>query len=158
VARTHRLHYTTHLPLPRAEVFPFFADAANLERITPPELAFEIVTPTPIDMHPGALIEYRLGLFGVRFGWLTEIEAWEPPYRFVDQQIRGPYRRWHHTHTFLDEAGPGGTPGTRMDDVVLWELPLAPVGEVAYPMVRLQLKRIFDYRQRRIRELLADGA
>ena len=154
MALTHRLHYTTHLPLPRAEVFPFFADAQNLAAITPPELAFEIVTPTPIDMRPGALIEYRLGLFGIRFGWRTEIVAWEPPYRFVDQQLAGPYKRWHHTHTFLDELGPDGRPGTRMDDVVLWELPLAPFGEAAYPLVRAQLARIFGYRQKRIEELL----
>ena len=151
---THHLHTTTWLPGPRDRVFAFFADAENLEKITPPELAFEIVTPTPIDVREGALIEYRLGLFGVRFGWLTEITAWEPPYRFVDQQLRGPYRRWHHTHTFVEAAGPDGQPGTRMDDLVRWELPLAPFGEAAYPLVRAQLARIFGYRQRRIRELL----
>ncbi|WP_420454958.1 SRPBCC family protein [Rubrivirga sp.] len=151
---THRLHTTTWLPRPRREVFDFFADAENLERITPPELAFEIVTPRPIDIREGALIEYRLGLFGVRFGWRTEIVTWEPPYRFVDQQLRGPYRRWHHTHTFVEAAGPDGRPGTQMDDVVLWALPLAPFGEVAYPLVRAQLARIFGYRQKRIRELL----
>ena len=154
MALTHRLHTTTHLPLPRPEVFDFFADAENLERITPPELAFEISTPTPIDIREGTHIEYRLGLFGIRFGWLTEIVRWEPPYRFVDQQIRGPYRRWHHTHSFVKQAGPDGRPGTRMDDVVLWELPLAPFGEVAYPAVRLQLERIFRYRRGKIRELL----
>ncbi len=155
MALTHRLHTTTHLPLPRPEVFDFFADAQNLERITPPELDFEITTPTPIDIREGALIEYRLGLFGVHFGWRTEIVTWEPPYRFVDQQLRGPYKRWHHTHSFVEQAGPDGAPGTRMDDVVLWELPLSPLGEVAYPAVRLQLERIFGYRQRKIRELLA---
>ena len=154
MALTHRLHTTTHLPLPRPEVFAFFADAENLERITPPELAFEIVTPSPIEIGEGALIEYRLGLFGVRFGWRTEIVRWEPPYRFVDRQIQGPYRRWHHTHSFVEAAGPDGAPGTRMDDVVLWELPLAPLGELAYPAVRLQLARIFGYRQRAIRALL----
>ncbi len=151
---THRLHTSTWLPRPRTEVFAFFADAENLERITPPELAFEIVTPRPIDIRQGALIEYRLGLFGVRFGWRTEIVAWEPPYRFVDQQLAGPYRRWHHTHTFVEAAGPDGRPGTQMDDVVRWELPLAPFGEIAYPLVRAQLARIFGYRQRRIREIL----
>ena len=154
MALTHHLHTTTWLPLPRAEVFEFFADAENLARITPPELAFEIVTPTPIDIREGALIEYRLGLFGVRFGWRTEIIHWEPPYRFVDQQLKGPYRRWHHTHTFVEAAGPDGRPGTRMDDLVRWELPLAPFGEAAYPLVRLQLARIFGYRQQTIRELL----
>ena len=158
MARTHRLHTTTWLPLPRPEVFAFFAEAENLERITPPELAFEITTPTPIDIQEGTLIEYRLGLFGVRFGWRTEIVTWEPPYRFVDQQLKGPYRRWHHTHTFVEAAGPDGQPGTQMDDVVRWELPLSPLGEVAYPAVRAQLARIFGYRQRRIRELLAGDA
>lgn len=139
-------------------MFAFFADAENLERITPPELAFAITTPTPIDVREGALIEYRLGLFGVRFSWRTEITSWEPPYRFVDQQLAGPYRRWHHTHTFVEAAGPDGRPGTRMDDVVLWELPLWPLGEAAYPAVRLQLARIFGYRQREIRRILVDGS
>ena len=152
---THRLHTTTWIPRPRAEVFDFFSDAENLAAITPPELDFEIVTPTPIDMGEGTWISYRLGLFGVRFGWRTEITAWEPPYRFVDQQLRGPYRRWHHTHTFVPARGPGGAPGTRMDDEVRWALPLAPVGEAAYPLVRAQLARIFGYRQRRIVEILS---
>ena len=154
MARTHRLHTTTVLPLPRADVFAFFADAQNLERITPPELAFEITTPTPIDIREGTLIDYRLGLFGVRFSWRTEIVTWEPPYRFTDQQLRGPYRLWHHTHTFVEVAGADGRPATQMDDLVLWELPLWPAGELAYPVVRLQLERIFRYRQRRIHELL----
>ncbi|WP_412063464.1 SRPBCC family protein [Rubrivirga sp. IMCC45206] len=151
------MHTTTWLPLPRAEVFDFFADAANLERITPPELAFEIVTPQPFEIGEGTLIDYRLGLFGVRFGWRTEIVSWAPPYRFVDQQLEGPYRRWHHTHTFADAPDQDGHPGTRMDDEVLWELPVAPLGELAYPLVRAQLARIFSYRQRRIEELLSDG-
>ncbi|MDT7856403.1 SRPBCC family protein [Rubrivirga sp. S365] len=153
MALTHRLHTTTRLALPRSEVFDFFSDAENLERITPPELDFEITTPRPIEIGEGALIDYRLGLFGVRFGWRTEIVRWEPPYRFVDQQVRGPYRRWHHTHSFVEVEGPGGA-ATRMDDEVLWELPLSPAGELAYPLVRAQLARIFGYRQRAIRELL----
>lgn len=157
MALTHRLHTTTWLPLPRPEVFAFFADAENLERITPPELAFEIVTPRPIEIGEGALIDYRLGLFGVRFGWRTEIVSWEPPYRFVDQQLAGPYKRWHHMHTFTEAPDVDGHPGTRMDDVVRWELPVAPLGELAYPLVRAQLARIFRYRQRRIEELLGVG-
>ncbi len=152
---THRLHTATWLPRPRREVFAFFSDAENLARITPPELAFEIVTPTPIDIREGTLIDYRLGLFGVRFGWRTEIKAWEPSYRFVDQQVRGPYRLWHHTHTFIDALGPDGQPGTRMDDEVRWALPVAPFGEVAYPAVRLQLARIFGCRKTRISNLLS---
>ena len=154
MAITHRLHTTTYLPLPREEVFAFFADAGNLARITPPELNFQIVTPQPIELAEGSLIDYKLGLFGIPFSWRTEIVRWDPPFAFVDQQRQGPYRLWHHTHTFLETVGPDGRPATQMDDRVFWELPLAPVGELAYPVVRLQLARIFGYRQRVIQELL----
>ena len=124
MALTHRLHTTTHLDLPRAEVFDFFADAENLERITPPELAFEITSPRPIEIEEGALIDYRLGLFGVRFGWRTEIVRWGAAVPVSStSRLRGPYRRWHHTHSFVEVAGEDDRPATRMDDVVLWEAP-----------------------------------
>jgi ligand-binding SRPBCC domain-containing protein len=134
---------------PRAEVFAFFADAHNLERLTPPFLHFEILTPAPIAMRPGALIEYRLSLFGLPFSWQTEIEAFEPGLRFVDVQRRGPYRRWHHSHTFADAPG-----GTLVGDRVEYQLPLGPLGEVARALVvRRQLEAIFDYRRRAIEAL-----
>lgn len=148
-APEHVLETEMELPLPREEVFAFFADAANLGRITPPELDFDVRTPMPIELRAGARIEYRLGLAGIRFGWMTRIAAWEPPARFVDEQLRGPYRVWVHEHTFEPQGG-----GTVIRDRVRWGLPLAPLGELAYPLVRLQLRRIFAYRQRRIRELL----
>ncbi|QEG21931.1 SRPBCC family protein [Mariniblastus fucicola] len=93
---------TTELVIDRSvsEVFDFFSRAENLEKITPPWLHFNIVTPTPIDMKKGALIDYRLKLHGVPIKWRTEIESWAPPFRFVDQQLRGPYKRWFHEHTF----------------------------------------------------------
>lgn len=145
---SHLLERSTWIARPIAEVFEFFADAGNLERITPPELRFRILTPLPIGMRSGATIEYRLALFGVPFSWLTTIDEWEPPYRFVDRQLRGPYTQWVHTHRFSCEHG-----GTRMDDRVEYRLPLGPLGLLALPAVRHQLRRIFDYREQTIQRL-----
>jgi ligand-binding SRPBCC domain-containing protein len=145
----HVVRYEQFLPRPRAEVFAFFAAAENLERITPPELRFRIVTPLPVGMSAGTLIDYRLGLFGVPFGWRTRITEWRPPHMFVDEQLEGPYREWVHTHTFVDVPG-----GTLVSDEVGYQLPLFPAGEVAWPVVRLQIERIFRYRKRRLTELL----
>ncbi len=150
----HALHYTLTLALPRARVFDFFADAGNLARITPPELDFSILTPPPILIGTGTLIEYRLKLFGVPFHWKTGITEWSPPDYFVDQQLEGPYRQWIHRHTFTD--GPDGT--TVICDDVRYRLPLHPFGELAYPLVRRQLQRIFDYRQEMVKSILFDAA
>ncbi len=151
----HELETRMELPLRRSTVFRFFADAANLERITPPELAFEIRTPLPVAMREGALIDYRLRLFGVPFSWRTRIARWEPDACFVDEQLRGPYRLWEHTHRFREAEGL-----TEIRDVVRYALPLAPAGELAHPLVRRQLDHVFRYRERAIREILlgAEGS
>jgi ligand-binding SRPBCC domain-containing protein len=145
----HILQTTQQLPLAREEVFPFFAEAANLERLTPPELQFHIITPLPITMQLGTLIEYRLRLFGVPFTWLTRICYWNPPHEFVDEQLRGPYRTWVHIHRFQATDR-----GSRMEDEVHYRLPFFPLGELAYPLVKRQLKRIFDFRRQAIAALL----
>ena len=143
------LETDTLLPLPVSEVFGFFSDAENLERITPPELAFQILTPTPIDIREGTIIDYRLRLFGVPFHWRTRIVHWQANERFIDEQVRGPYRSWRHLHTFAECDN-----GSRMTDRVEYRLPLQPAGSLALPLVRRQLDRIFRYRASAIRQLL----
>lgn len=130
------------LPIAPGEAFEFFADAFNLEAITPPWLGFEVETPAPIVMDRGTLISYRLRLHGLPLRWLTRIVAWEPGRRFEDLQLRGPYRHWHHVHTFTPHAG-----GTTMRDRVDYSLPLGPLGVLADALlVRRDLERIFDFR------------
>ena len=149
----HVLREQMVLPLPIERVFDFFAAAENLERITPPELGFRIVTRAPLALAAGTLIDYRLGLFGVPFGWQTAITCWRPPFEFVDTQLRGPYAQWIHRHTFVQQGSE-----TVVADEVRYRLPVPVLGELALPLVRLQLGRIFRYLQRRIRELLLHGA
>jgi ligand-binding SRPBCC domain-containing protein len=151
--RVHQLERSQRLPGPPDQAFAFFADALNLEAITPPWLSFRVITPGPIEMRAGALIEYRLKLHGVPVRWLTRIEEWEPGRRFVDVQMRGPYRLWHHTHTF--EAD--GEGGTVVRDSVRYALPLGPVGELAHRLfVARDLRRIFDHRLASVSKVMAE--
>ncbi len=145
----HTVRREQQIARPRDEVFGFFADARNLEEITPPSLGLRALTPGPIPMAAGTQIRYKLKVRGAPVSWTTEIRRWHPPSRFVDVQISGPYRLWHHTHRF--EACNGGT---RMIDVVRYRLPFGPLGRLLNALlVRHDVERIFDYRNRRIAEI-----
>jgi len=138
------------LPVARPTVFAFFAEAHNLERITPPFLRFRIVDMSTPRIEHGTRIRYRLRLHGLPFAWTSCIDVWEPPDRFADTQLRGPYAHWYHLHTFDTEGD-----GTRLGDHVTFRLPFAflhrtPVLE----WVARDVQRIFAFRQRVIEELL----
>jgi ligand-binding SRPBCC domain-containing protein len=152
--RQHVLERSQIVPRPRPEVFAFFAEARNLEAITPDFLHFEMLPPVPLQLRPGSLIDYRLRLFGIPFRWRTRIEVFEPNLRFVDVQLRGPYHLWHHTHTFEDAPE-----GTLVRDRVVYALPLGALGGLVRPLlVAPTLDRIFDHRRERIAALIGGRA
>ena len=145
------LHRTQRIRRPRSDVFAFFEQPENLARITPPSMGFEILTPPPIIMKEGAVIDYRVRIFGLSRHWRTLITAHDPPHRFVDEQLAGPYRFWHHTHTFEDDGD-----ATVITDDVRYVLPFGPLGRLAHALVvRRQLDKIFAYRERVISTLIA---
>jgi len=147
--RFHTLRRDQWTPAPLAEVFAFFSDAGNLAEITPPFLGFRILTPCPIPMSEGARIQYRLRVHGIPVKWTTEIRFWDPPRRFVDVQLTGPYAFWHHTHRFDERDG-----GTRMRDTVRYRLPFGVLGRIINALqVRRDVERIFDYRAERIAQM-----
>lgn len=136
------------VPRPIEEVFDFFSDARNLEAITPPWLRFQVLTSDPISMHCGAIVDYRLRWHGLPLRWKTEIACWDPPHRFEDLQLRGPYRLWHHTHCFSARNG-----GTTVADCVRYRLPFGPLAGLIHALtIRRNVERIFDYRDAKIRE------
>lgn len=140
---SHRLQREQVLGRPLHEVFAFFAGARNLERLTPPWLSFQVLTPEPITMRVGMLIDYRLRIHGIPLHWTTRIDEWEPEGAFVDRQIAGPYRLWHHRHSFRAQ---GDT--TVVSDTVDYALPFGILGETAHRLfVRRDLERIFAHRQ-----------
>jgi len=138
---------------PREKVFEFFSNPANLDAITPSWLHFQIKTPLPIEIRPGTLLEYRLKLKGIPIRWLTEITEWDPPRRFVDRQLKGPYRKWIHTHSFQAKEG-----GTLVRDQVEYEI----AGWIFEPLIHRffvgpDLKRIFEHRRMELKKRFQNG-
>jgi ligand-binding SRPBCC domain-containing protein len=151
--RTRVFRASMMLDVPRPDVFAFFSEAANLGRLTPPAMAFRIVTPAPIRMRPGTLIDYTLRLHGVPLRWRSEITQWEPPSEFVDTQLRGPYAHWVHIHRFREQGGM-----TIIEDEVRYALPFGMLGRIAHPLVRRRLTRIFEYRRAALERILLGNA
>jgi ligand-binding SRPBCC domain-containing protein len=149
--REHLFETELWLPCPRREVFAFFADAVNLQEITPPFLHFTVLTPAPIGMRAGAHIDYKLRIRGCPLRWRTLISAWEPPVRFVDEQVRGPYRRWIHEHRFAEKDG-----GTTVHDRVRYSVPGGAL--VNWFFVRRDVEKIFEFRKRELLKRFAASA
>jgi len=138
----------------RWEMFEFFEKPDNLEKITPNSVGFEILTPKPIKMKTGTVLDYTIRLFGLPVRWTTLITDYDPPQGFSDVALRGPYRFWHHTHTFEEN-----TDGTIMTDEVRYALPLGFIGRIIHALwVKRQLDKIFNYRARVISDMLESGA
>lgn len=142
---------TTRIERPLDEVFDFFSKAENLDAITPPALRFKILTPTPIAMHTGTRIRYKISLFGIPMFWKTLISSWNPPYEFVDEQTSGPYTIWHHRHSFKADGN-----ATIMTDTITYQSKgwiLAPF--LHWLFVDKQVEGIFAYREKKLHELFA---
>ena len=141
--KTFEINTKQYINKPLEVVFEFFSKPENLEMITPESLSFNILTPIPIRMEKGSLIDYTIRLFGIPVHWRTLISDYEPPFRFVDQQIKGPYTFWHHTHTFQPVDG-----GVEIIDKVKYSLPLGWLGTLVHSIwVRKDLEKIFEHRK-----------
>lgn len=158
--RTFHLHVEQTLEAPLEAVFRFFADASNLEAITPTMVGFKILTPRPIEMRVGTLIDYSIRLHGTPMRWRTRIDAWEPPdarhrrARFVDTQLKGPYRVWIHEHTFEARPNPDGCESTRVTDHVEYAVPGGPGVErlIERWFVRPRIDQIFEHRKQAMQQ------
>lgn len=151
--RGYRLHTEMTIDLPRQTVFEFFSDAMQLERITPPWLHFSVLTPPPIQIQEGTLLDYRIRLHGIPMTWRTEICVWDAPHRFVDQQLKGPYRKWYHEHTFEEVQTEFGLQTVVHDDVHY----VPPLGSIVNRFfVEPDLKKIFNYRQETLAKIFDD--
>ena len=151
IRSAYQLSAEQWLPKSLEEVFPFFADAYRLQDLTPPFLDFRVLTPRPVEMSPGTKIDYRLKLHGIPIRWKSEISEWQPPVRFVDRQLKGPYRLWHHLHTFEECDG-----GTLVRDLVDYAVPGGRL--IHWLVVRRDLVKIFEYRRQQLEVFFGSDA
>jgi ligand-binding SRPBCC domain-containing protein len=149
----HVLEARIWLARPRPDVFAVFADPRNLASLTPPRFRLRLVTPAT-RLAAGAVLDFRVRWLGIPLRWRSYIREYDPPHRFVDVQVRGPWARWEHRHLFLEEGG-----GTWVEDRVTYRLPLGPLGRLAHAaLVHAQLRELWAYRQRRLGELVTGAA
>jgi ligand-binding SRPBCC domain-containing protein len=149
--KTYHLEKISQVDKPLQEVFEFFSEAENLGRITPPNLRFEILTPTPIEMKVGTLIDYRIKIYNIPFYWRTEITIWDPPHRFVDVQLKGPYKSWIHEHRFKEKDGI-----TLMTDTIEYQVPGGYLAPLLHQLkIKKDVEKIFEYREKIITEIFS---
>ena len=150
---TYILRREQWIARPVDEIFAFFADAHNLEVITPPWLGFKILSMSTDSIEAGTTIRYRLRLHGIPVYWRTDIREWSPPHCFVDEQTSGPYKLWRHTHRFEAHGG-----RTKMIDEVQYSLPFGVLGRIVHAVkVRRDVSRIFDYRRQQVDALFGQS-
>lgn len=152
--KLYKLHTQQRIPRSRDEVFAFFSKPENLGLLTPSAMQFRILTPTPIPMNAGTMIDYTIKVLGIRTRWTTLISSYEPPFRFVDEQLRGPYAFWHHAHTFRECDD-----GTIIEDEITYAMPFGLIGSlIRFLFVRRQLENIFKYRRAAIERMFSNGS
>ncbi len=144
--KLYRLYSEVYVQKRITEVFPFFSDAGNLQELTPPWVNFRIETPGPIEMKTGQNIDYKLRVHGIPLNWRSEITVWEPPLRFVDEQVRGPYKVWHHEHRFEERGN-----ATVCIDEVHYAVPGGALINKLF--VEPDVRKIFEYRRQRLLEI-----
>ena len=149
--KVYKIETSQYIKRSLAEVFDYFSRPENLAEITPSELNFRILTPQPLEMKQGTIIDYTIKLFKIPIHWRTLITVFEPPYRFVDEQIKGPYKLWHHTHIFKEITG-----GVEIHDSVSYSIPFGLLGRLLHAVwIRRDLERIFEHRKNVIDQIFS---
>ena len=152
--KTYNLEFEQFIDLPIEDVFNFFSKPENLSLITPPRLRFDILTPTPLEMKEGQLIDYSLTImYFIKLHWRTLITKYDPPHEFIDEQMKGPYNFWHHTHKFKKVDG-----GVEISDKVIYSIPMGIIGRFLHFLwIKRDLEKIFSHRKKVINDLLVNN-